>query len=124
VSDADGLATDAVDGEGAAVCAAGEIAPGQAREFDVGAWRVLVCNVGGELYAVEDVCPHDRGPLGEGRLRGPIIECPRHGARFDVRDGSVQAPPAVRPVPCLPVQVVDGQVVVVARGSPTRRARR
>ncbi len=79
---------------------------------------MLVCNVGGDLYAVEDVCPHDRGPLGEGRLRGATIECPRHGARFDVRDGSVKAPPAVRPVPCLPVHVEDGQVVVVAVGAP------
>jgi 3-phenylpropionate/trans-cinnamate dioxygenase ferredoxin subunit len=120
VSEAD-AADPAADAEGTAVCAADEIAPGQAREFDVGEWRVLVCNVGGELYAVEDVCPHDRGPLGEGRLRGATIECPRHGARFDVRDGSVKAPPAVRPVPCLPVRVVDGRVVVVALGAPTRR---
>jgi 3-phenylpropionate/trans-cinnamate dioxygenase ferredoxin subunit len=106
-----------------AVCGADEIAPGQAREFTVGDWRVLVCNVGGELFAVEDVCSHDRGPLGEGRLRGPIIECPRHGARFDVRDGSVKAPPAVRPVPCLPVEVAGGRVVVTVVGPPTRRAR-
>jgi 3-phenylpropionate/trans-cinnamate dioxygenase ferredoxin subunit len=115
---------DAQPEEGTAVCPVDDIPPGQAREFDVGEWRVLVCNVGGELHAIEDVCPHDRGPLGEGRLRGAVIECPRHGARFDVRDGSVKAPPAVRPVPCLPVRVEDGQVVVVATGSPTRRPRR
>ena len=117
-------APERAEAEGTAVCGVDEIGPGQAREFVVGEWRVLVCNVGGELYAVEDVCPHDRGPLGQGRLRGAVIECPRHGARFDVRDGSVKAPPAVRPVPCLPVRVVDGQVTVVAVGSPTRRSPR
>ena len=100
------------DAEGTAVCAADEIAPGQAREFDVGEWRVLVCNVGGELFAVEDVCPHDRGPLGEGRLRGPTIECPRHGARFDVRDGSVLRMPAAYPVRTFPVSEHEGQLYV------------
>jgi len=74
-----------------------------------------VCNVGGEYFAVADVCTHDRGPLGEGRLRGTVIECPRHGARFDVRDGAVLAPPAVRPLPTYPVLVRDGVVDVEVR---------
>jgi 3-phenylpropionate/trans-cinnamate dioxygenase ferredoxin subunit len=73
---------------------------------------LLVCNVGGELYAVADVCTHDRGPLGEGRLRGTTIECPRHGARFDVRDGAVKAPPAVKPIATYATRVRDGAVEV------------
>lgn len=71
-----------------------------------------MCNVGGEFYAIADVCTHDRGPLGEGRLRGSVIECPRHGARFDVRDGSVKALPAVKPLPTYPVVVRDDVIEV------------
>ena len=76
---------------------------------------MLVCNVGGEFYAIADVCTHDRGRLGEGRLRGSVIECPRHGARFDVRDGSVKAPPAVTPLPTYPVEVRDDVIEVSPR---------
>jgi 3-phenylpropionate/trans-cinnamate dioxygenase ferredoxin subunit len=94
------------------IAAEGDVLPGRARAVDVGPHRVLLCNVEGVVYAVADVCTHDRGPLGEGRLRGSAIECPRHGARFDVRDGSVLAPPAIRPLPTFPVRVIDGRVEV------------
>ncbi len=80
--------------------------------------HLLLCNVGGELYAIDDVCTHDRGPLGEGRLRGPTIESPRHGARFDVRDGSVVTPPAVRPLATYPVRVVNGRVELTVGERP------
>jgi 3-phenylpropionate/trans-cinnamate dioxygenase ferredoxin component len=92
-----------------------DVPPGRARRCTVDGHDVLVCNVGGAFYAVADVCTHDRGALGEGRLRGGVIECPRHGARFDVRDGSVEAPPAVRPLPTYPVRVRDGVVDVQVR---------
>jgi 3-phenylpropionate/trans-cinnamate dioxygenase ferredoxin subunit len=92
-----------------------EVATGRSRRCVIDGQSVLVCHVGGDYYAVADVCTHDRGPLGEGRLRGPIIECPRHGARFDVRDGTVQAPPAVRSLPTYPVRVRDGVVDVQIR---------
>ncbi len=89
-----------------------DVPPGRTRRCRVEGLDLLVCNVGGAFYAVADVCTHDRGPLGEGRLRGAVIECPRHGARFDVRDGTVNAPPAVRPLPTYPVRVRDGVVDV------------
>ncbi len=89
-----------------------DVPPGRTRRCRVESLDLLVCNVGGAFYAVADVCTHDRGPLGEGRLRGAVIECPRHGARFDVRDGTVNAPPAVRPLPTYPVRVRDGVVDV------------
>jgi len=92
-----------------------EVATGRSRRCVIDGQSVLVCHVGGDYYAVADVCTHDRGPLGEGRLGGPIIECPRHGARFDVRDGTVQASPAVRPLPTYPVRVRDGVVDVQLR---------
>jgi 3-phenylpropionate/trans-cinnamate dioxygenase ferredoxin component len=94
------------------VAVEGDVRPGHTRAVQAGATRVLLCNVDGQLYAIADVCSHDRGPLGEGRLRGATIECPRHGARFSVRDGSVVAPPAVVALPTYPVRVVDGRVEV------------
>ena len=48
---------------------------------------VVLFHVGGQFYALDDVCTHDGGPLGEGQLDGFCIACPRHGAQFDIRDG-------------------------------------
>ena len=92
--------------------AVGDVAPGRSRRCVIDGQAVLVCNVGGELYALADTCTHDRGPLGEGRLRGHLIECPRHGSRFDIRDGAAKTPPAMRPVTTYPVRVRDGAVEV------------
>ncbi|HZN59562.1 MAG TPA: non-heme iron oxygenase ferredoxin subunit [Planctomycetota bacterium] len=91
---------------------ASDLVEGQARVFEAEGLRVAVCKVGGKLYAVEDLCTHDDGPLGEGRLEGHAIECPRHGARFDVRDGSVLRMPAAYPVRTFPVSEHEGQVYV------------
>lgn len=73
---------------------------------------ILICNVGGHLYAIQDRCTHDDSPLGECELEGCEIECPRHGARFDVRDGSVTLAPAVFPVETYQVKVANGFVWV------------
>jgi 3-phenylpropionate/trans-cinnamate dioxygenase ferredoxin component len=95
----------------------GDVRPGRARAVAAAGEHLLLCNVDGELYAIADLCTHDRGPLGEGRLRGATIECPRHGARFDVRDGSVVSPPAVRDLATYPLRIVDGKVEVAVDGS-------
>ena len=92
--------------------AVGEVTPGRSRRCVVDGHAVLVCNVGGDFYALADTCTHDRGPLGEGRLRGHLIECPRHGSRFDIRDGAATTPPAMRPVATYPVRVRAGVVEV------------
>lgn len=67
--------------------------------------RLAVCNVDGKYYAIEDVCTHDGGPLDQGELEGDEIECPRHGARFNVRTGEATLMPAVMPVRTYPVRV-------------------
>ena len=94
----------------------GDVRPGRARAVAAAGEHLLLCNVDGALYAIADLCTHDRGPLGEGRLRGATIECPRHGARFDVRDGSVVSPPAVRDLATYPLRIVDGKVEVAVDG--------
>ena len=57
---------------------------------------VVLFHVGGQFYAIDDVCTHDGGPLGEGELEGFTIACPRHGAKFDIRDGRALTMPATR----------------------------
>jgi 3-phenylpropionate/trans-cinnamate dioxygenase ferredoxin component len=89
-----------------------EIEEGMVRVFEVEDARVAVCRAGGVLYALENTCTHDDGPLGEGFLDGFEIECPRHGARFDVRTGAVCRMPAVVPVQVFPLRVEDGNVLV------------
>lgn len=89
-----------------------DIPPGTMKVVEASGVRVALCNVEGTFYAVEDVCTHDDGPLGEGSLRGAELECPRHGARFDVRSGAALRMPAVVPVRTFPVTVVDGTVVL------------
>jgi 3-phenylpropionate/trans-cinnamate dioxygenase ferredoxin subunit len=90
----------------------GEIAEGQAVVVDAGEQRLALCNVDGQIYAIDDVCTHDGGPLGEGELFGQEIECPRHGARFDVRTGRVTRMPAVAPVKTYPVEEQNGDLYV------------
>jgi 3-phenylpropionate/trans-cinnamate dioxygenase ferredoxin subunit len=89
-----------------------DVAPGQVRVYEVQGRSIALCNVDGAFYAIDDVCTHDGGPLDQGEIDGHQIECPRHGARFDVRNGRALTLPAVRPVRSYPVQVEDGVVKV------------
>jgi 3-phenylpropionate/trans-cinnamate dioxygenase ferredoxin subunit len=89
-----------------------EIPEGEVRVYDVGVESIALCNVGGTIHAIENVCTHDDGPLGEGVLDGCLIECPRHGARFDVTTGEVVRMPAASPVRTFEVRVDEGEVYV------------
>ena len=89
-----------------------EVLPGQVKVYEVEGLRIALCNVDGTFYAIDDVCTHDGGPLDQGELDGHQVECPRHGARFDVRSGRALTLPAVMPVRSYPVQVEDGVVKV------------
>jgi 3-phenylpropionate/trans-cinnamate dioxygenase ferredoxin subunit len=89
-----------------------EIAPGTTRRVVVNGSELLLCNVGGNLYAIEDVCTHDGGPLDQGQLEGETVVCPRHGATFDVRTGDALTLPAVVPVMTYPVTVEGDDVYV------------
>jgi len=69
------------------------LSPGELRAVEVRGRAILLCNAEGTLYAIDDECPHAGIPLAEGRLRGCILECPLHGGKLDVRDGSPAALP-------------------------------
>ena len=98
------------------VAAARDVPPGSVRVVEIDGRRIAVCNVDGEYYAIDDVCTHDGGPLGSGRLCDGQIECPRHGARFDVRSGRAVVLPAVLPIRTYAVEVSGGEVRVSLEG--------
>jgi 3-phenylpropionate/trans-cinnamate dioxygenase ferredoxin subunit len=74
--------------------------------------QIVIFNIGGQYFAIGDVCSHDNGPLGDGDLEGYEVTCPRHGAVFDVRTGKVLSLPAIVDIPAFPTRVVDGQIEI------------
>jgi 3-phenylpropionate/trans-cinnamate dioxygenase ferredoxin subunit len=94
------------------VCATSELLPGESTVAWDGDTPILVCNVDGDYYAIEDKCSHQDFELSAGTFDGEAatIECTLHGAKFDVRDGRALCAPAYAPVPKFPVKVEDGAV--------------
>ena len=89
-----------------------EVPEGMAKVFEVGDIAVAVCNFEGKLYGIEDVCTHDGSSFDASALIGCEIECPRHGARFDVTDGKVTELPAVMPVETFEVRIEGDDIEV------------
>lgn len=73
----------------------GEIPPGMVRELQLDGKVVALANVGGKLYAINNVCLHRGGPLGQGELHGQVVTCPWHGWQYDVTTGKLTTNPAV-----------------------------
>ena len=97
--------------------AAADVPPGEARVVEIDGQSIALCHVEGDaIYAIDNVCSHDDGPLGDGTLHGDRVECPRHGALFDVRSGAAKTLPAVRGVRAYPARIVDGDVEVALEG--------
>lgn len=97
------------------VCRLSELTEGGSSEFEVDGEEILLCRTGSdEVFAVQNLCTHDDGPLGAAELEGRTIECPRHGARFDVSTGAVLSMPAITPLATFPARIVDGWVEVAA----------
>ena len=94
------------------VATAGELSPGGKKLAEVDGRAIAVFNVEGTYYAIDDVCTHDGGPLADGEFSGHEIQCPRHGARFDVRTGKALCFPAFEPVTVHQVEVRGGDVFV------------
>ena len=94
------------------VAKVGEIPEGGRKFVRLDDQTIAVFNIGGRYCAIEDVCTHDGGPLAEGNLEGEVIECPRHGARFNVRTGAVLSLPATTPVPTYEGRVEGDEIKV------------
>jgi 3-phenylpropionate/trans-cinnamate dioxygenase ferredoxin subunit len=98
------------------VCPLAELPPGSVRIVHAGPLLSIgVYNCAGELYAIEDRCTHDDGPLCEGEWEPETCQviCPRHGARFDVKTGAALLLPAYIPVATFSVFARDDGMVVV-----------
>ena len=92
-----------------------DVNPGQAKSYQIGDFKIVVCNVNGEYFAIDDICSHDDGELvsGDGQLiENCQIECPRHGARFDVRTGEAKKMPAVAPIKMYKVIVKEDELEI------------
>ncbi|MGI9245582.1 MAG: non-heme iron oxygenase ferredoxin subunit [Steroidobacteraceae bacterium] len=94
------------------IAAAAAIAPGDYASAEVDDAFVVVYNIDGEFFAIDDLCTHDGGGLAGGAVEDHQVICPRHGARFCLRTGQALTPPAYEPVRRYPPRVVDGFVEV------------
>ncbi len=97
------------------VATVGEIEPGRAKRVEVGEEAIAVFNLDGEYYAIGDTCSHEEASLSEGDIFGDCVECPLHGAEFDITTGKNLTLPAVSPVPSYPVKL-DGDTILVGLG--------
>jgi len=99
----------------AKVASLAEIPPGGRKLVEIDGVRIAIFNLDGELLAIEDVCTHDGGPLVEGEvMNGCQVECPRHGAHFDIRTGAALSMPAFEATNTYAVEV-DGNDIFVER---------
>ena len=89
-----------------------DIEPGQAKIVDVQGKEIALFNIGGEFFAIDNMCTHEEASLGEGEVSGYEVTCPLHGAKFDVRSGEVLGPPAYDDVASYAVRVSGGDVEV------------
>ncbi len=100
------------------------IAPGgMLRVQPEGRDPILVCNVDGKIYAVDDECTHAIASLSEGRLQGNIVFCPMHGGSFDVCSGKAKSLPCKQALRTWPIEIVDGKVYLLAEELIGRKAR-
>ena len=93
-----------------------EIQAGQALWIEIEDEPIAIFNVDGEFYATQDTCTHEEASLSEGDLWGHVIECPLHGAQFDVRTGAVLSLPAVFPLRTFSIREQHGALYIEWKG--------
>lgn len=94
------------------IATAAEIRPGQMKRFDIDGHAVLLANVDGRYYAVDDTCTHEDASLASGSLKGKLVKCPLHGSRFNVVSGKVLDDPADRDLQTYLVRVEGNDVLI------------
>jgi len=99
-----------------AIARAGELREGTMKRFDVGGRRILLANVAGRLYAVDDTCTHEEASLSTGALKGELVKCPLHNSRFNVRTGEALEEPAEENLRTYPIREEGGRVLVGVPG--------
>ncbi|MGH2443609.1 MAG: non-heme iron oxygenase ferredoxin subunit [Chloroflexota bacterium] len=104
-------------GQWVRVADAQEVAVGQGLRIEIDDVPVALWNVDGTFYATADTCTHEEASLSEGDLWDEVVECPLHGAQFDVRTGAVLSLPAIFPIGTYPVKVEGDAILVEWPGS-------
>ena len=95
------------------VASLADVPPGWVRKVRAGAREIALANCDGNLFAIDNACPHAGGPLGDSRLKdGCYVECPWHNSVFEARTGEALRGPARKPVKTYPVTVQDGTIFV------------
>lgn len=88
-----------------------DIPAGKIYEFQVAGQAIAIANISGKFHAINSVCAHEGGPLGEGELEGTVVTCPWHAWQYDVTTGKMVQNAAVG-VDCYPVEVRGDDVFV------------
>ena len=88
-----------------------DIPPGTAKVVSVRDVEVALFNLEGAIFAIDNMCQHAGGPLGEGTIKGDIVICPWHGYRYHIKTGHYVKNPEMS-VACYPVKVEDGKISV------------
>ncbi len=83
----------------------------EAKEFPCGDKTICVANVNGSYSAMDNVCPHRGGPLGQGMIEGSKVVCPWHGWAWDVRTGAADQDPKTK-VAVYPLKIENGDVLI------------
>ncbi len=96
-------------------CEESSLVEGKPQKANVNGTDLFLLKQDGEIYALGNNCSHLAGPLSEGEVKDGTIQCPWHGSRFCLKDGSVVDGPATNPQPKLDVQIQNGQVMVRAQ---------
>jgi len=89
-----------------------ELPTGERLFLEIDEMPIVVFNIAGQIFAIADICSHDENPLGGGELDGFEVICPRHGARFDIRNGKSVSLPAIVDIPAYPIRVIEGQIEI------------
>ncbi len=99
-------------GEFKMLCSDDEIAEGTVKTFIIEDKAIAVARYEGVLYALDNICTHDEGELGAGDVVKGQIQCPRHGARFDLKTGNATQMPAVIGIKTYRIKIENGDILV------------
>ena len=94
------------------VASAADLPPGSAKWVEAEGKEIALFNAGGTVYALDNICTHAGGPLVEGGVEGGQVECPWHGARFDLKTGASSSPLAAGGVAAYPVRVTGSDIEI------------
>ena len=92
------------------ICDLSEIPNGSIKKFEINDDEITICNINNQIFAINDNCSHDEASLQEGFIDGYEIECPMHGAKFDIRTGEVTCLPAVSPIKTYNIKINNGAI--------------